>query len=247
MVLPLLTRTIVPRQIRIAFMLILVLVAFPGLAVSFPKVDWNMWQWIAFVLKEMFIGGLIGYSMGMVLWALTAIGELMDVQAGYTNAQIFDPYGNHSAGPLSVLMSQLGVLLFVGFGGLQVFMQLLYESLLGGGGAAGCPGARRAAAHRAGYRADQPCRTAAQRVLLLDVHQGGRWFAGAGAADDPPGRCGAPAVQRLRRPAARSGPRVATTVTRRSCPTTAKKRPRNPLRTSCAKRASAARWPPAAT
>ncbi len=130
MVLPLLTRTIVPRQIRIAFMLILVLVAFPGLAVSFPKVDWNMWQWIAFVLKEMFIGGLIGYSMGMVLWALTAIGELMDVQGGYTNARIFDPYGNHSAGPLSVLMSQLGVLLFVGFGGLQVFMQLLYESLL---------------------------------------------------------------------------------------------------------------------
>lgn len=129
-VLPLLARAIVPRQIRIAFVLILVLVAYPGLAVSFPIVDWHAGQWVAFVVKEVFIGGLIGYAMGMVLWTLTAVGELMDTQAGYTNAQIFDPYGNHSAGPLSVLMSQLGVLLFVGFGGLQVFLQLLYESLL---------------------------------------------------------------------------------------------------------------------
>lgn len=130
LVLPLMTRAIVPRQIRIAFVLILVLVAYPGLAVSLPVMDWNLWQWVAFVPKEMFIGGLIGYAMGMVLWTLTAVGELLDTQAGYTNARIFDPYGNHAAGPLSVLMSQLGVLLFVGFGGLQVFMQLLYESLV---------------------------------------------------------------------------------------------------------------------
>lgn len=130
LILPLLPPRLVPRQIRIAIVIVLVLVAYPGLAVRLPEVDWHAGQWVLFILKEMFIGGLIGYAMGMVLWTLTAVGELLDVQAGYTNADIFDPFGNHGAGPLSVLMSQLGVLLFVGFGGLQVFLQLLYESLL---------------------------------------------------------------------------------------------------------------------
>ena len=130
MVLPLLTKAVVPRQVRIGLMIVLALVAVPGMAVPFAKIDWTMWQWSGFMVKEVFIGALIGYAMGMVLWILAAMGDLMDVQAGYTNAQIFDPYGGHPSGPLSVLMSQLGGLLFVGFGGLEVFMQLLYESLL---------------------------------------------------------------------------------------------------------------------
>lgn len=130
MVLPLLTKAIVPQQIRIGLMIVLALVAVPGMAVPFAKIDWTMWQWSGFMVKEVFIGALIGYAMGMVLWILAAMGDLMDTQAGYTNAQIFDPYGGHPRGPISVLMSQLGGLLFVGFGGLEVFIQLLYESLL---------------------------------------------------------------------------------------------------------------------
>lgn len=132
LVLPLLTRAVVPAQIRLAFLLVLVLVAYPGLAARFTSIsnDWALWQWLGFLVKEVFIGALIGYAMGMSLWALTAVGDLIDTQAGFNNAQIFDPFGGHPRGPVSVLLTQLGVLLFVGFGGLQVFMQLLYESLL---------------------------------------------------------------------------------------------------------------------
>ena len=55
---------------------------------------------MGFVVKEMFVGALIGYAFSMLLWVMTAIGELMDVQSGFTNAQIFDPFGNHPKGPL---------------------------------------------------------------------------------------------------------------------------------------------------
>ncbi|WP_161974780.1 type III secretion system export apparatus subunit SctT [Piscinibacter terrae] len=129
-VMPLLTRVAVPMQIRVALLLCLVSVAYPGMAASLATTDWGMWHWIGFVVKEMFIGGMVGYAVGMILWMLTALGDLIDVQAGLTNAQIFDPFGGHPGGPMSVLLSQLGALMFLGFGGLQVFMQLLYESLV---------------------------------------------------------------------------------------------------------------------
>jgi len=129
-VMPLLTRAAVPMQIRVALLLCLVSVAYPGMASSLASAEWGMGRWIGFVVKEVFIGGLVGYAAGMILWMLTAMGELIDVQAGLTNAQVFDPFGGHPGGPMSVLLSQIGVLMFLGYGGLQVFMQLLYESLL---------------------------------------------------------------------------------------------------------------------
>jgi type III secretion protein T len=130
LILPLLAKTTAPRQIRIGFLIVMVAVAYPNLAFSFSNIDWNMGDWMLFILKEMLIGGLIGYSMGLILWILTAVGELIDLQAGMTNSQIFNPFGQKESGPFSVLLTQIGVLLFVGFGGMHVFLQLLYESLV---------------------------------------------------------------------------------------------------------------------
>jgi type III secretion protein T len=130
LILPLLAKTTAPRQIRIGFLIVMVAVAYPNLAFSFSNIDWNMGDWMLFIVKEMLIGGLIGYSMGLILWILTAVGELIDLQAGMTNSQIFNPFGQKESGPFSVLLTQFGVLLFVGFGGLHVFLQLLYESLI---------------------------------------------------------------------------------------------------------------------
>ena len=130
LVLPFLPPSIVPRRLKAAFTLSMCLVTYPAMSHAFPLIDWAMGEWLLYALKESLIGALVGYAMGMVLWALTTVGELLDIQVGFNNAQIFDPFGGHSAGPLSALMSQLGILLFVSIGGLQVFLQLLYESLV---------------------------------------------------------------------------------------------------------------------
>lgn len=129
LVIPLLPAGLIPRRLRGGLIIALALPVYPLLASTMPAVDWSAGQWMAYVLKESCIGALIGYSMGLLLWALTCAGELIDVQAGFNNAQIFDPFAGHPAGPVSVLMTQLGVLLFVALGGLHVFLQLLYESL----------------------------------------------------------------------------------------------------------------------
>jgi type III secretion protein T len=130
LVLPLLARNVVSRQIRIGFVLVLAAVAYPHVTATFTVSEWGPGQWIAFLLKEMFIGALVGYAMGIMLWAIAAVGDLMDLQSGFQNAQIFNPFGGQAAGPFSALLTQTGVLLFIGYGGLHVFLQLLYESLL---------------------------------------------------------------------------------------------------------------------
>ncbi len=130
LVLPLLPRELVPRRLKAAFTLAMCLVAYPMLKNTFPTGDWEFAQWAAYVFKESLIGALVGYTMGVVIWALGSIGELIDIQSGFNNAKIFDPFSALPAGPLSALMNQLGVLLFVSAGGLHVFLQLLYESLI---------------------------------------------------------------------------------------------------------------------
>lgn len=129
-VLPLLRKGFVSRQLQIGFMLVLSLVAYPHIPATFPVTDWDGPRWALFTVKEVFIGSLVGYSMGIMLWAIGAIGDLIDVQAGLQNAQIFNPFSAHTSGPFGLFLTQLGVLLFVGLGGLHVFLQLLYESLL---------------------------------------------------------------------------------------------------------------------
>ncbi len=130
LVMPFFTEAAVPRQIRVGLLLVLVLVAYPGAPVSFIADDWNAGLWIAFLGKEILIGALIGYAMAVVLWALLSVGELIDQQVGFDNAGIFNPFGGSSNGPMTLLLSQIGVLLFMSFGGLQVLLQLLYESLV---------------------------------------------------------------------------------------------------------------------
>ncbi len=130
LVLPLLKKTFVPRQVRIAFVVVLALVAYPQAQATFSVTGWDTGQWLLFLLKETFIGALIGYTMAVMLWAITAVGDLMDLQAGFQNAQIFNPFGAQPGGPFGALLTQIGLLLFIGYGGLHVFMQLLYESLV---------------------------------------------------------------------------------------------------------------------
>jgi type III secretion protein T len=66
--------------------------------------------------------------VGTLVWAFDCAGAAIDFQVGFANAQTFDPFGGHSAGPLGQLLMRLGVVLFVAAGGLQVLASLLFES-----------------------------------------------------------------------------------------------------------------------
>jgi type III secretion protein T len=123
---PLFPASLFPTLLRSTVAVSLSLFLYPHLSAHMPTVAPLMW--LGLVGKEAFIGALIGFAMGTAIWALESVGAVLDFQIGLSNAQFFDPYGGHDAGPLSGLMSRLGVILFVVGGGLQVFVALLFES-----------------------------------------------------------------------------------------------------------------------
>ncbi len=127
LIIPLLPQGAVPAMVRVGIAISLALVLHPMAALEW-KNEFNVVDWAAIVIKEFFIGGLIGYALGSIVWAFETMGALVDNQAGTANAQIFDPFGGHSGGPYAPLMAQLAIYLLMAGGGFIVLVSLICQS-----------------------------------------------------------------------------------------------------------------------
>ena len=124
---PLFPSNVFPTLLRGGIAVSLSLYLYPHMAAELPR-DLPLLTWIALAMKETFIGGLLGFAVGTLPWALECVGALADYQIGFSNAQVFDPFGGHDSGPLGTFMMRFGTLLLVAGGGLQVLVSLLFES-----------------------------------------------------------------------------------------------------------------------
>lgn len=127
MALPLFPQQGFPTMVRNGIALALLAGVYPMLQTQMPA-DFSPIDWVAFTIKESFIGYVMGYAIGSMIWALESVGALIDNQAGMNNANIFDPFGGHEGGPYAGFLSHTAVVVFVLFGGLPVLASLMYES-----------------------------------------------------------------------------------------------------------------------
>ena len=125
---PLFPTNLFPTLLRSTLAVSLSLYLYPHMAAAMPAVGLPLLAWIALLGKEVLIGMLLGFAVGSLVWAFEWAGGVIDLQVGFANAQVFDPFGGHSAGPVGAFMMRIGVLLFVAGGGLQVLASLLFES-----------------------------------------------------------------------------------------------------------------------
>jgi type III secretion protein T len=124
---PLFPAVIFPRLLRGSIAISLALALYPHMAAHMPQVPTPL-LWLALLGKECLIGGLIGFAVGTLVWVLEAVGSVIDFQVGFSNAQVFDPFGGHQSGPVGHFMTSLAMTLLVAAGGLQVLASLLFES-----------------------------------------------------------------------------------------------------------------------
>jgi type III secretion protein T len=127
-VVPLFPANLFPTLVRGTIGISLSLFLYPYMAANMPASMTSL-AWVALIGKEVFIGALLGFGAGTLLWVFESVGAVIDYQVGFSNAQVFDPFGGHDAGLLGQFMARLGVVLFVAGGGLQVLASLLFESL----------------------------------------------------------------------------------------------------------------------
>lgn len=128
MMLPLLTSENMPPLVRNSFMVSLAIIAIPVAVNGVPLHSLGTLDWAPIILKELFIGISIGFCFGMVFWAISAAGNIIDTQVGMTLAQVFDPIQGHQASLHGSFLSQFAAWLFMASGAFLVFLDLLLSS-----------------------------------------------------------------------------------------------------------------------
>ena len=126
--LPLITQSNMPPMVRNSFLVSLAIVALPMAIAAAPTGTMGTLQWPMMVLKELFVGVAIGYCFGMVFWAFSAAGTVIDNQVGMGMAQVFDPIQGHQVTLHGQFLSEFAAWLFMASGAFIIFLGLLMDS-----------------------------------------------------------------------------------------------------------------------
>ncbi|PIE38877.1 MAG: hypothetical protein CSA52_01010 [Gammaproteobacteria bacterium] len=95
--LPLLSRETAPALVRNSLYVCLAVVVFP---LSAQNYDVNMVSgalWPLILVKEIFLGVVIGLLFGSIFWALGVAGGMLDTQTGSNMASLVDPIQGHQS------------------------------------------------------------------------------------------------------------------------------------------------------
>jgi type III secretion protein T len=127
--LPLLTKEVLPMTLRMGLVSCLGLVLVPMLLE--PALQERPPMQSAFILgREAVLGTVIGLVMAIPLWAMEAMGNIVDTQRGTSMSQVLNPLTGQEASPLGQLFNQSIVTFLFTTGGFLVALSVVYDSFL---------------------------------------------------------------------------------------------------------------------
>ncbi|USE34669.1 type III secretion system export apparatus subunit SctT [Endozoicomonas sp. SCSIO W0465] len=126
-VLPMLhKRNLGGAMIRNGICMSLVLFMHPMLSETKPDEALSIYDTGGIVIKEAFIGALMGFVLAIPFWALEAAGFFIDNQRGASMASTLNPFSGAETSPMGILFSQAMIALVMTSG---LFL-LMLESLM---------------------------------------------------------------------------------------------------------------------
>jgi len=78
------------------------------------------------ILKETFLGALLGIMAATVFWVAEGVGAMIDNVAGYNNVQQQNPLSSQQSTPISSLLLQLCITIFFTLGGFLLLLDALF-------------------------------------------------------------------------------------------------------------------------
>lgn len=128
LVFPLLPGNTFPLTVRNGVAVALTVPLYPLMRASAEAAPTEMFGWLAFLVRELAIGALIGWLYACVIWAFQLAGDLLDTQSGTSVAAVFDPMSRESAATFAQFLRTFALLVFLLVGGLHAMLGTLYES-----------------------------------------------------------------------------------------------------------------------
>jgi len=127
---PLLGSTAIPMMVRITFTLSIAIFLYPLHSAVLTAKPLGLLLWAGILTKEILIGVCLGFVCSAFIWVMEAIGAVLDTIIGNNNLFLFNPILNQESGPFSILLGQVGTILFIAFGGLILMLQTLLASFV---------------------------------------------------------------------------------------------------------------------
>jgi type III secretion protein T len=120
---------LLPGYIRNGIVLSFTFFIYPLVSPGVPEgMSESIFLFMGIILKEAFIGILIGFSGGIVFWAAECAGAFMDNQRGATMGGSINPMTQMEDSPLGILFQQILIVLFFTSGGFLIFLFGLLKS-----------------------------------------------------------------------------------------------------------------------
>ena len=126
--LPFFPKGLLPQQVRFALpiaMMPLLVIGAGSASWSYPPLSWELLPRLA---VEFFIGIAVGLPACIVFWAARSAGEMVDIQTGANNQELYAAMTGGNDGPAAQLFVQLALLGFLAAGGLQELLAALWAS-----------------------------------------------------------------------------------------------------------------------
>jgi type III secretion protein T len=128
LMLPVFSKQLLPGRLRGALTLSFGLLVVPAMLSRTAVADTSMFGLVLLLLKEAFIGLVLGFFVAIPFWAVEAVGTVIDYQRGASMGAILNPTMGADSTPLAILLQLAYGVFFLGSGGLNLMLSLLYDS-----------------------------------------------------------------------------------------------------------------------
>lgn len=125
---PIFNRALLPGMLRLAIGAALGMVVAPTLMPQVALMDFGPTQVTMLILKEVFVGFILGCLIAVPFWAFEGIGFFIDNQRGASIAATLNPLTGNDSSPMGILFNQAFIVFFFVAGGFMVMLDLLYDS-----------------------------------------------------------------------------------------------------------------------
>ncbi|WP_312029505.1 flagellar biosynthetic protein FliR [Paenibacillus sedimenti] len=125
-VVPVLSSRNVPTMFKIGLSIFISLIAFTTLSINEPVLIDG--QYVLLILREMLVGIVLGFLAYIFFTVVQTAGAIMDMQIGFSMANVIDPLTGVSTPMLGNLKYMVAVLLFLTFDGHHYFIRAIIDS-----------------------------------------------------------------------------------------------------------------------
>lgn len=122
---PVFNRKEIPGMVKIALCLLLTIVITPFINV--PNLT-AMNSFVLSILLNVVVGALVGYMAQLILLAVEAGADMINMQMGLSSAMVLDPTTSSQVSILSKIMALFGILIFINLGGIYWLIRALMRS-----------------------------------------------------------------------------------------------------------------------